>query len=59
MEAMRNELKEMEAYKRVYRFYSLSRVEPDKGVDTRENDVKEETDDFTTQMEDKVSVKCG
>ena len=48
---MRHELQEMEAYKKVYQQYSLSRANMKK-VETKDNDANEGNDD--KQNEEKV-----
>ena len=46
IDAMKHELQEMEAYKKVYQQYSLSRVDAHVKIEeTKDNNVKEEIDD--------------
>ena len=46
IDAMKHELQEMEAYKKVYQQYSLSRVDAHVKIEeTKDNNVKEKIDD--------------
>ena len=59
IDAMKHELQEMEAYKKVYQQYSLSRVDADVKIeDTKENNVKEEIDGEKNSQE-RVSYRSN